>query len=99
MSSNGTSRIRIDVAGEIVEMTSRERDMLLVGLAWAPGVQAVRRKFAAVGTARPVELDYRDRLELWNALGGLGTDFLEPDGIARLHCALGAARPDASVTA
>jgi hypothetical protein len=86
-------RVRIDVAGDIVEITWDERDVLLQELAAAPGTKVIRVKFEAVGASRPVELDEGDRSQLRRALDDWGSDRLQPDGIARLHAALARADP------
>jgi hypothetical protein len=96
MSSDRTNRVRIDVAGEMVEITWHERDVLLEELAWAPGMKAVRERFEAVDATRPVELTEGEQSDLREALDSWGSDSLQPDGIARLHSALGSAASEAS---
>jgi len=81
-------RVRIDVAGEIVEISWDDRDVLLEELAFAADTKPIRVKFEAVGASRPVELDAEDRPRLRSALDNWGSDRLQPDGIARLHAAL-----------
>jgi hypothetical protein len=88
MEASRLDRVRIDVAGEIVEITCDERDILLKELAFAEGTKAIRERFEAVGASRPVELDDDDRARLRKALDDWGSDRLQPNGIARLHAAL-----------
>jgi hypothetical protein len=94
MEAGGLARVRIDIAGEIVEISSGDRDVLLEELAWAAGTKDVRVKFEAVGASRPVDLDAEDRERLRKALDDWGSDRLQPDGIARLHAALVRAEPN-----
>jgi hypothetical protein len=82
-----------------VEISWHERGVLLQELMWAPGARGVRRKFADVGATRSVELEYRDRVDLCKALDDWGSDSLQPDGIARLHTALGTTASSVSVGA
>jgi len=51
MEAGRLDRVRIDVAGEIVEISSGDRDVLLEELAWAAGTKEVRVKFEAVGAS------------------------------------------------
>jgi hypothetical protein len=88
MEASRLDRVRIDVAGETVEITWDERDTLLEELAWAAETKPIRVKFEAVGASRPVELDAANRLHLLKALDDWGSDRLQPEGIARLHEAL-----------
>jgi hypothetical protein len=93
MEASRLDRVRIDVAGEIVEISWDERDVLLEELAFAADTKPIRVRFEAVGASRPVELDDEDRARLRTALDDWGEDRLQPEGIARLHAAL--ARADA----
>jgi hypothetical protein len=88
MEASRLDRVRIDVAGDIVEITRHERDVLLEELAFAAETKPIRVKFEAVGASRPVELDGKDRAGLRKALDDWGSDRLQPDGVARLHAAL-----------
>jgi hypothetical protein len=81
-------RVQVDVAGEIVDITWHERDVLLGELAFVEGMKPVRERFESVGTSRPVELDAEQRARLRTALDGWDTDRLQSEGIARLHTAL-----------
>jgi hypothetical protein len=91
MESGRLDRVQVDVAGEIIEITWGERDILLEELAWAENTKPIRVKFEAVGASRPVELDDEDRARLRKALDDWGSDRLQPAGIARLHAALAGA--------
>lgn len=93
MEESRLDRVRIDVAGEIVEITPHERDVLLQELAVVEGAKTIREKFEAVGASRPVELDNEDRTRLRRGLDDRGSDVLQPEGIARLHAALVRADP------
>ncbi|HEY8777380.1 MAG TPA: hypothetical protein VIM33_13015 [Gaiellaceae bacterium] len=88
MEAGRLDRVRVDVAGEIVEISWDERDVLLEELAFAADTKSIRVKFEAVGASRPVELDAEQRARLRTALDDWGSDRLQPDGIARLHAAL-----------
>jgi hypothetical protein len=88
MEASRLDRVRIDVAGDVVEITWHERDVLLHELAAAPGSKDIRVKFEAVGASRPVELNEGDRSRLRSALDDWGSDRLQPEGIGRLHAAL-----------
>jgi hypothetical protein len=94
MEAGRLDRVRIDVAGEIVEISSGDRDVLLEELAWAAGTKEIRVKFEAVGASGQVQLDVEDRARLRQALDEWGGDHLQPDGIARLHSALVRAEPE-----
>jgi hypothetical protein len=88
MESSRLDRVRIDVAGDIVEIARHERDILLQELAVSPGTKDIREKFEAVGASRPVELDDEQRSRLRAALDVWGSDVIQPSGIQRLHAAL-----------
>ncbi len=94
MEAGRPGRVRIDVAGEVVEISSGDRDVLLEELAWAAGTKEIRIKFEAVGASGPVDLDADDRERLRKALDDWGSDRLQPDGIARLHAVLMRAEPN-----
>jgi hypothetical protein len=80
--------VRIDVAGETVEVTRHECDVLLKELAFASGTKGIRAKFEAVGASRLVELDREERAGLRRALDDWPSDRLQLEGIARLYRAL-----------
>ena len=82
-------RVEIDLAGEVVEISWHERDILLEELAWAPETKSIRESFEAVGPSRAEELDAGQRARLRAALDDWGEARLQPEGIARLHAALG----------
>jgi hypothetical protein len=89
MEASELDKVRVDVAGELVEITWHERDQLLDELAFVPGSKTIREHFEAVGASRPVELDAEQRrllsmaLEEWGAHGDV-----RPDGLERLLEAL-----------
>jgi len=85
--------VRVDVAGEIVEITWHERDVLLEELAFIEGTMAIRERFEAVSASRPVELDAEQRARLRTALEW-GEDRLQPEGLTRLYAALVRAAAD-----
>jgi hypothetical protein len=88
MESSRLDRVRVDVAGEIVEISWHERDMLLQELSFVAGSKTIREKFEAVGASRPVELDEMERPHLRAALEDWERDIVQPGGIERLHAAL-----------
>ena len=96
MEASRLDRVGIDIAGEIVEITWDDRDVLLEELAFAEGTKAIRERFEAVGASGPVELDAEQRARLRVALDDWGEDRLQPGGIARLHEALVRAGAQAS---
>ncbi len=89
--------VRINVAWNIVEITSDERDALLKKIAVVAGYEPIVEKFIAVGASgRPVELDAGERsrmrvaLEFWQRIREL------PEGLERLLDALVQAAPTKS---
>jgi hypothetical protein len=86
--SSRLERVRVDVAGEIVEIYWHERDMLLQELSFVAGSKTIREKFEAVGASRPVELDDMERPHLRATLEGWELDIVPPEGIGRLQTAL-----------
>ena len=80
-------RVHVDVAGEIVEISWSERDVLLEELAFAEGTKSIRERFET-GASGPIELDAEQQARLRTALDEWGSDRLQPEGIARLHAAL-----------
>jgi len=93
MEESRPDRELVDVAGEIVEISRRDRDALLQELAVTAGHRAIREKFEAAGEHRPVELDREDISELRATLELWERDGLPPDGIAPLLAALVRADP------
>ena len=89
-------RVLVDVGGETVEISRRDRDTLLKELCFVAGSESIRRKFEAVAEGRSVELDPEQRSQLREALEVWVRDGIPPDGIARLLAAL--ARADARAT-
>jgi hypothetical protein len=85
--------VYIDVLGDIVEITRRERDILLVELAFVEGAGSIRERLEVAETSRPVELDAEQRLRLRRGLRDRGSDHLQPEGISRLHEALARSEP------
>ena len=65
MEASRLDRVRIDVAGNFVEITWDERDTLLGKLRVLAGCETIVQNFAeAVGASRPVELDDEQRSRL-----------------------------------
>jgi hypothetical protein len=89
-------RVHVDVAGEIIELTWNERDMLLHKLLTVAGCETVIARFQAVGARRPVGLDDDQRSRLRVTLELWGVSVL-PDGLARLLIALVRADPGGHV--
>jgi hypothetical protein len=95
MDAGRLDQVHIDVAGELVEISWDERNELIERIRIVVDDETIVRKFEAVGTRLPVELDSGERgrlrmaLELWDAvaLGEL------PLGIAGLLAALAKADP------
>ena len=97
MEASHLERIRIDLAGERVEITREERDFLLEEFCFVAGSKQIRERLEAAGTVRAVELNGEERLCLRAALAGLEAEIALPDGIARLLAALDRA-PAASIS-
>jgi hypothetical protein len=93
MEAGKPRRVRIDLAGDIIEITWSDRDVLLEELAFARGAKDIRERFE-VGASGPVELDAEQQARLRAALDDWGEDRLQPEGIARLHAALAQAGPN-----
>ena len=88
-------QIRVDVAGNVVEITSAERDWLLNKIGVVSGFESIVAKFEAVGASRPVELDFDERARLRAPL-----EFWEhqlTDGLVRLLDALVRVAPGGDV--
>ena len=58
MEASRIDRVRIDVQGNVVEISWAERDWLLAKVALAAGFETIIAKLHAVGAGRPVELDF-----------------------------------------
>jgi hypothetical protein len=90
-------QVRVDVAGDVVEITWAERDWLLRKINVVAGFETIVAKFDAVGASKPVELDFDERARLRAPL-----EFWErelQDGLARLLDALVRAAPGGHVDA
>ena len=86
MEASRIDRVRIDVQGNVVEISWAERDWLLAKVALAAGFETIIAKLHAVGAGRPVELDFDERARLRAPL-----EFWQPqltDGLAGLLAAL-----------
>ena len=96
MEASRLHKVKVDVKGNIVEITWDERDTLLNKLRIVAGCQKVVQRFEAVGASRPVELndDRRSRLRVTLELWGVS---VLPDGLARLLVALVQADPGGDV--
>ena len=96
MEASRLDRVRIDVQGNIVEISWDERRWLLGKIAVVHGYESIVAKFHSVGGAsRPVELDFDECARLRAPL-----EFWQPqltDGLARLLAALVDAAPHAAV--
>ena len=82
MERSRLDQIRVDVAGNVVEITWAERAWLLEKIAVVSGFESIVAKFEAVGASRPVELDFDERARLRAPL-----EFWEhqlTDGLVRL---------------
>ncbi len=91
------ARVRINLPGEVVELSRHERDVLLEELCFVRGLKSVRERFEGVGATWPVELNDEQRLSLRAVLTGWESDIALPDGIARLLAALERADPGSVV--
>ena len=86
MQASRLDRIRIDIRGNVVEISWAERDWLLAKIALAAGFESIIAKFHAVDPSWPVKLDFDERARLRAPL-----EFWEPeltDGLAGLLAAL-----------
>ena len=89
--ANRSDAVRVDVAGNVVEIAWAERDWLLKKIRVVSGFQTIVGKFEAVGAGEPVKLDFDERARLRAPL-----EFWErelPDGLVRLLAALIRAAP------
>jgi hypothetical protein len=71
---SGVDRVLVAIAGEIVEISRRDRDTLLQELCLIPGCKAIREKFEAAGSHRWVELDGGQRSRLRTVVEVCGTE-------------------------
>jgi hypothetical protein len=60
--------VRVTAAGNVVAISSDERDALLGKIAFVAGCEPIVAKFQAAGATRPIELDDRERNYLRTAL-------------------------------
>ena len=97
MEESPLDRELVDVAGEIVEISRRDRDALLQELCIVPGCETIRERFEVGSKQRPVELDGEQRSHLRVVLEVWERDGLPPDGIAGLLAALVRADPHGHV--
>ena len=89
-------RIRIDVQGNVVEISWDERRWLLGKIAVVHGYESIVAQFHAVVAAnRPVELDFDECARLRAPLEFWASELT--DGLARLLAALVDAAPHAAV--
>lgn len=88
MEESRPDRVRIDLTGGTVELSKRERDILLQELSLVPGSKRLREELAAAGASRPVRLDDEQRSRLRTVLEAWDRDALLPEGITRLLTAL-----------
>jgi hypothetical protein len=89
MEPSQPDRVRVDVAGELVDITWHERDLLLEELSFVRGCMDIRQAFEAVGAIRTVELDDTQRSRLSAALEDWGEHGDQrPEGLTRLLMAL-----------
>jgi len=97
MEEDRLDQVLVDVAGETVMISRRDRDALLYELCVVAGCQTIRKRFEMAGERMPVALDderelarLRVALEVWEREG------LPPPGSARLLAALVRADPGAT---
>ena len=88
MEESDLDRELVDVAGELVVLSRRDRDALLQELALTAGHRAIREKFETAGNHSAVELDGEERAELRATLEAWKRDGLPPQGMAPLLDAL-----------
>ena len=97
MDGRDLDRVRIDVAGQVVEITWDERHALLEKINAVAGFETIVAKFHAVGASRPVVLDFDERARLRAPLEFWKRELT--DGLARLLDALLRAAPGGHVGA
>jgi hypothetical protein len=81
-------RVDVDVAGEIVDISRRDRDALLQELCFVSGCERIRKTFEVAGDHAPVVLDARQRSRLRAVLEIWERDGLRPEGMTGLLVAL-----------
>ena len=87
--------VRINVNGNLVEITSAERDWLLKKIAGLAGYQTIAAKLYVVEASGPVEFDFGERARLRTPLESWEHDL--PDGLAHLLEALELSAPGRQV--
>lgn len=95
MQASRLDQVRVDVAGNVVEISWAERDWLLEKIATVAGFASIIEKFEAVGASMPAELNFDERARLRAPL-----EFWEHDlttGLTRLLIALVCAAPGGHV--
>jgi hypothetical protein len=92
MGASRLSRVQVEVAEDLVEITWDERTVLLDKLGDAAGSGSIIERFWAVGASFPVVLNDLQRSLLRVTLERWGITAL-PDGLARLLVALVKADP------
>lgn len=85
---DATQRIRVDVRGQVIEITREERDELLEELCFVAGCKEIREKLEAVTATWTLVLDASQRARLRVALAIREGEVALPDGLARLLAAL-----------
>jgi len=88
MEQERLDEVLVDVAGQTVGITRRDRDALLQELCFVAGCASIRREFETAAGRRPVELDTEDAARLSVALEVWMRDGLAPIGMERFHAAL-----------
>jgi hypothetical protein len=88
MEEGGLDQVLVDVAGEIVEISRRDRGALLQELCVVAGCGSIRKTFETSGERSPVRLDREQQLRLRPALEAWEREGLPPPGIASLLAAL-----------
>jgi hypothetical protein len=96
MEASRLTRVHVEVAENLVEITWDERDMLIAHLRAVAGHNSIIERFWAVGASKPVVLDNDERSRLRVMLELWGLTVL-PDGLARLLLALVQADPSGGV--
>jgi hypothetical protein len=87
MEAGGRSRVRVEVAENLVEITWGERETLLRRLDDVGGSESIIERFWAVGASWPVVLNDEQRSRLHVTLERWGGSFLH-NGLACLLVAL-----------
>jgi hypothetical protein len=84
-------RVRIDVSGNVIEITWAERDWLRTRILGVLGFGPITDKLEAAGATRAVELNPDERARLRGALEVWEQDLT--DGLAKLLAALALVAP------